>query len=71
MTRKRDTSLEHPTPEMIDAGVSMLHQPLRYGPPETLVHDIWQSMYDARPRRRASLKESTIKESEPEHEGVP
>lgn len=39
---------EHPTPEMIEAGVRM-HQTPRTGPPETLVHDIWQSMYDARP----------------------
>lgn len=37
---------EHPTQEMIEAGVRM-HLTPRSGPPETLVHDIWQSMYDA------------------------
>lgn len=36
---------EHPTPEMIAAGVRM-HQTPRTGPPETLVHDIYQAMYE-------------------------
>lgn len=37
---------EHPTDEMLAAGVRM-HNTSRSGPDETLVHDIWQSMYDA------------------------
>jgi hypothetical protein len=35
----------NPTPEMIGRGVAM-HRTLRHGPDETLVHDIWQEMYD-------------------------
>jgi hypothetical protein len=37
---------EDPTHDMIDAGVRM-HRTPRGGPDETLVHDIWQAMYDA------------------------
>lgn len=48
--------LEHPTPEMIEAGVHM-HQTPRTGPPETLVYDIWQSMYDARPEAAPAVND--------------
>jgi hypothetical protein len=36
----------HPTDQMLEAGVA-IHNTQRGGPDETLVHDIWQSMYDA------------------------